>query len=354
MTISMKIKKLLHDFLRTRASNDIEHQQVIVYLLHVVLIVVSVLMQFLGMGGSQQTLPLMASGLHLAVCIVAFALYLARRLTVPQAMTIVAIVSQGCVALRYFYLSTTQADPDYLLFIMGQQMTTVLAIFFLVMAFVRYTPFVVAFLSLVSYALTASYLHIPSLWRVFSFFVFIDLLVCVLGEVLRRNVTRVTDENKSLHSWELAMMRAVRLNRREIEGYLRMSANSAPTADDVDRLFSMFTARSQRNIINAVRIYMKSHLSENSNLSLLTDGLTKTEREVCNLVLKDKKRSEICQLLGKSDKNIDVVRSHIRSKLNVPPGMELKQFLLDWLEENSFPLVEIPSPAKPKSGGKRV
>ena len=100
---------------------------------------------------------------------------------------------------------------------MGQQMTTVLAIFFLVMAFVRYTPFVVAFLSLVSYALTASYLHIPSLWRVFSFFVFIDLLVCVLGEALRRNVTRVTDENKSLHSWELALMRAVRLNRREIE-----------------------------------------------------------------------------------------------------------------------------------------
>ena len=83
----MKFKKLLHDFLRTRASNDIEHQQVIVYLLHVVLIVVSVLMQFLGMGGSQQTLPLVASGLHLAVCIVAFALYLARRLTVPQAMT---------------------------------------------------------------------------------------------------------------------------------------------------------------------------------------------------------------------------------------------------------------------------
>lgn len=350
----MKLHKLLNDFLRDRASNDIERQQVIVYLLHVVLIVVSVSMQFLGMGGSQRTLPLIASGFHMTVCLTAFALFLARRLTVPQAMTIVALVSQGCVALRYFYLATTRIDPNYVLFIMGQQMTTVLAIFFLIMAFVRYTPFVVAITSLTIYAITASYLHDSSLWRVFCFFVFIDLLVCVLGEVLRRNVTRVTDENKSLHSWELALMHAVRLDRREIEGYLRMSANSNPTADDVDRLFSMFTAQSQRNIINAVRIYMKSHLSENSNLSLLTDGLTKTEREVCNLVLKDKKRSEISQLLGKSDKNIDVVRSHIRSKLGVPPGMELRQFLLDWLEENGFPLVEIPSPGKPKSGGKRA
>ena len=328
------------DLLHARADNAIERQRVTVYLLHVILVVVTVAMQFLGMGGSQQPLPLTVSGFHLLVCLVAFALFLARRLTVPQALTIVTIVSQCCIAVRCFFLASTQQDPHYLQLILGNQVFTVLAVFFLVMAFVKITPFIITTISLATYTLTAAYLHTPALWRVFCFFVFVEFFICVVGEILRRNVLSVSDENRDLHYWESALMRAVQLNRREIEGYLRMSSNSNPTSDDVDRLFAMFSPRSQCNIINTVRLYLRSHLANNSRINELFSGLTKSERNVCSLVLQGKKRSEICQLLGKSEKNIDVVRTHVRRKLNVPQGEDLQQFLVEWLEEHSNPLVE--------------
>lgn len=61
---------------------------------------------------------------------------------------------------------------------------------------------------------------------------------------------------------------------------------------------------------------------------------------MCNLILQGKKRGEISQLLGKSEKNIDVVRAHIRRKLDVPAGEDLQEFLVGWLENNGYPLVD--------------
>ena len=113
-----------------------------------------------------------------------------------------------------------------MLLILGNQITTVVAVFFLVMAFVRITPFIISFMSLITYGVTVAYLQEPGLWRFYCFFVFDDFFLSIMGEVLWRNVKSVSDENKNLHHWESALMHAVRLNRREIEGYLRMS--SAP------------------------------------------------------------------------------------------------------------------------------
>ena len=143
-------------FLQSRAANVIERQRVIVYLLHVVLVVTVVSMQFLSMGGSQQALPLTMSGVHLFVCLVLFSLYLARKVTIPQALTLVTLVSQGCIAVRCYFFATTHSDPHYLQLILGNQVTTVLALFFLVMAFVKLTPFIIAAISLLVYGLTGA------------------------------------------------------------------------------------------------------------------------------------------------------------------------------------------------------
>lgn len=335
----LPLNKIFSAFMQSRASNAIERQRVIVYLLHVVLVVVSVSMQFLDMGGLHLPLPLTVSGIHLLVCLAAFIMYLKHRLTVPQAMSLVTIVSQGCIATRYYFYATMHDVPHYIYLIISNQITTVFGIFFLVMAFVRITPFIIAAISLVVYGLTAVYLNEPALWRVFCFFVFVELFICVVGEVLRRNVKKVSDDNKTMHYWGAALMQAVRLNEREIEGYLRMSNNNHPTSDDVDRLFAMFTPKSQRNIINAVHLYLKNHLGEANDLNLLFPDLTKTERDVCCLILQGKKRGEISKLLGKTENNIDVVRTHIRRKLNVPVGEDLQRFLADRLVEKGYPRI---------------
>jgi hypothetical protein len=54
MNIIVVCKKRIADFLHERAHNALGRQRIIVYMLHVVLIVGSVLIQFLNMGGSQK------------------------------------------------------------------------------------------------------------------------------------------------------------------------------------------------------------------------------------------------------------------------------------------------------------
>ena len=322
-------------FLRSRAENTIERHRVIVYLLHSVLVVTVISLQFMGLGGSQEALPQTMSGIHLAMCLLSLSLYLTRRLTLSKAFSLVALVAQCTIAVRFFYFATVRPD-HFLQLILINQITSLLAIFFLVLSFVRLTPLIVSAISVVSYGCVAAYLQEPSLWRLFGFFLFVQFFLCTLGELLRYNVMSVTKENTDLHHRETTLMRAVRLNKREIEAYLRMSSNDHPSPEDTDCLFSMLKPTSQRNLINAVRLHLKNHLMDDDNLARHFPALTKSEVDVCNLILQGKKRSEICRILDKTEKNVDVVRTHVRKKLNVPTDQDLHKFLFNLLIEREY------------------
>lgn len=261
------------------------------------------------------------STIHLITCLIVFALWYYRKLSIPVALSAVALVAQTTIIGRLIYFAQMQPE-QFLQFILLNQITSLLAVVFLVICFVKYTPFVISIISLSTYASVVVYLKEPVLWNIFIFFLGVHFFLCMLGELLRRNVLFVQAENADLHERETALMHAVRLNQREIEAYLRMSSNSQPTPDDTDRLFSMLKPSSQRN-----------HLLDDSDLASLFPTLTKSEVDVCNLIVQGKKRSEICQLLDKTEKNVDVVRAHIRKKLNVPGDQDLRKYIIELLLE---------------------
>lgn len=326
-------------FMQSRAKDVIDRHQIIVYLLHTTMVVIVISIQFLGLGGSQDTLPQAMSAVHLSACLMALLLFLFRKVSAPVAFSIVSLVAQATIVCRFVYFSRVRPE-QFLQLIILNQMTSLLAVVFLVMCFVKYTPFVVTAISLTAYASVASYLGEAALWRIYGFFVGVQTLLCVLGELLRRNVLHVQTENTYLHHREATLMHAVRLNGREIEAYLRMSSNDHPTAEDADRLFRMLKPKSQRNLINAVRLHLRSHLADDSDLTRLFPMLTKSEVDVCNLILQGKTMSEIGQLLGKSEKNVGVVRAHIRRKLDVPANTNLRKHLMEQLLERQQLLMD--------------
>ena len=144
-------------------------------------------------------------------------------------------------------------------------------------------------------------------------------------------MSNVQKENANLHQRDTALMHAVRLNEREIEAYLRISNTDQLSPEDTDRLFSMLKPKSQHNLVNAMRQHLKNHLMDDNNIARIFPMLTKTEVDVCNLILQGKTMTEIGQLLDKTDKNVGVVRTHIRSKLNVPQDENLKKYLIELL-----------------------
>ncbi|WP_270769208.1 helix-turn-helix transcriptional regulator [Segatella buccae] len=337
--ITHYLTETVSEFLQSRATNTIGRHRIIVYLVHSVLVVTIISMQFLGLGGSSDPLPLSMSGIHLAACLFSLSLYIKQQLTLSKAFSLTVLVAQCVIVTRFFYFATVRPD-HFLQLILVNQIASLLAVFFLVISFVRFTPFIVSAISVIGYGCVSAYLQEPSLWCLFGFFFFVQFFLCALGELLRHNVMSVSKENTDLHHRETALMHAVRLNRREIEAYLRMSGNDHPSSEDTDRLFSMLKPTSQRNLVNAVRQYLKSHLMDDCDLAHHFPCLTKSETDVCRLILAGKKRREISMLLGKTENNVDVTRNHIRKKLNVPTDQDLQKFLINLLIEKEYPNTE--------------
>lgn len=333
--ILRNLKEKAESFLNSHAENAINRHQIIIYLLHTALVVIVAIMQFTKLGGSQDMLPKSMSVVHLIACLTSLSLFLSRKLSVSAAFTLVALVAQATIICRFIYFSQVRPE-NFLHFIMLNQMISLLAVVFLVMCFVKYTPYVVTAISLTAYVSVASYLKEPALWNIFGFFLGAQFFLCMLGELLRQNVQHVQAENTDLHQRETTLMRVVRMNEREIEGYLRIANNDSPMPEDTDRLFAMLSPKSQRNLVNAMRLHLKNHLMDDIDIAQLFPVLTKSEADVCNLILQGKKRGEICHLLEKKENNIDVVRAHIRKKLDIPSDIDLRKFLMDEVIEKRF------------------
>ena len=301
-------------FLASRGKTRIERHQIFVYLLHAATVIIMIGSQLVGWGGSQEPLPKLLSALHLGTCLTMLLLWAYRKLSIPVALSFVSLVAQAIIAARLFYFVHTRPE-QFTQFILLNQITSLLAVVFLVMCFVRYTPFIVSLISLTTYGCIVAHLKEPGLWQLFKFFFGAQFFLCVLGELLYRNVRFVQAENTDLHHREAALMHAVRLN------------------EDTDQFFTMLKSSSQRNIINAVRLHLRNHLTDDCNLAELFPVLSKSEVLVCNLILQGKKRSEISRLLNKTEKNIDVVRTHVRKKLNVPGEQELGTYLTELLAD---------------------
>ena len=225
--ITHYLTETVSEFLQSRATNTIGRHRIIVYLVHSVLVVTIISMQFLGLGGSSDPLPLSMSGIHLAACLFSLSLYIKQRLTLSKAFSLTVLVAQCVIVTRFFYFATVRPD-HFLQLILVNQIASLLAVFFLVISFVRFTPFIVSAISVIGYGCVSAYLQEPSLWCLFGFFFFVQFFLCAMGELLRHNVMSVSKENTDLHHRETTLMHAVRLNRREIEAYLRMSGNDHP------------------------------------------------------------------------------------------------------------------------------
>lgn len=333
--IFRNLQERIKDFVKSRAENTVDRHQIIVYLLHSTIVIFVISLQLIGLGGSQEAVPKLMGVVHLTACLMALSLYFFRKISIPVAFSLVTLVSQIAVVSRSFYFVQARSE-NFLQLIFLNQVVSLLAIAFLVMSFVKYTPFLIAIISLVTYGGVAAYLNEPALWNLFSFFFAVEFFFCVLGELLRRNVGHIQMENTDMHHRETAFLHAVKFNEREVEAYLRMINNDQPTPEDTDRLFSMLRPKSQRNLVNAIRQHLKHHLMDNTNLAQMFPTLTKSELDVCNLILQGKKMNEIGQLLDKTEKNVGVVRTHIRKKLNVPTDQDLRKYLMELLVKRRY------------------
>lgn len=87
----------------------------------------------------------------------------------------------------------------------------------------------------------------------------------------------------------------------------------------IDRLTPESKERIRRNVAD----HFKNEELEQLMFVRLCPTLTKSEIDICKLILQGKTLKDICQILGKTESNITSQRSHIRKKLNMDKSEDL-------------------------------
>ena len=98
--------------------------------------------------------------------------------------------------------------------------------------------------------------------------------------------------------------------------------------DKAGNLYERLSPQLRQRIVNHATQRLKQEEVERLAWDMLCADLTKSEKEICKLILEGNSLKDICMKLGKSESNITSQRCHIRKKLN----MSRKDDLRDTLE----------------------
>lgn len=97
--------------------------------------------------------------------------------------------------------------------------------------------------------------------------------------------------------------------------------------DKAESLFERLTPALRQRLVNHATEQLRKEEVELLAWDMVCADLTKSEKEICKLILEGKTLKEICLLLDKSESNVTSQRCHIRKKLNMNRKDDLKRTL---------------------------
>lgn len=147
--------------------------------------------------------------------------------------------------------------------------------------------------------------------------------VLMLAYVYTYNMNKVTKD-----------LRQPREISQEERKALEMLANLKDMDyDKAGNLFERLSPQLRQRIVNHATQRLKQEEVERLAWDMLCADLTKSEKEICKLILEGNTLKDICQQLGKSESNVTSQRCHIRKKLNMTRKDDLRDTLENKIAE---------------------
>lgn len=124
-------------------------------------------------------------------------------------------------------------------------------------------------------------------------------------------------------------LRQPRIIKQEEQRAINMLINlNEDNKEKVVSLLSKLSEEENEKIYKHTQSYYLEKQAEDYNFHSICSELTKSEVEICKLIVRNKSMKEICFLLNKSRSNISSQRTHIRRKLGLKKNEDLKTALI--------------------------
>lgn len=326
--MTFNLRQRFRIFINRRSSNLEERTRLIMFLTSLALLIIGMPMHLLGLIGTAEPFLLnITIGFWLSL-VALFLLYIYRKFTLMQAITIYAIVAQVTESMRILYLATTTPD-NYERMIVVNLVISFAIVIYMVLGFVKTVPVIVTAINLVT--LFLAYIYNPHAVspHFILLFSFIQIGSCILGYVTWKGVHTLQNEATDYLKTQDGILEAFHMSKQELVAYLQMCRSNNQEEKSIHNFFRNLDEQSEKNLINAVEQRLAEKRLEQENFALRFPQLTPTELEVCRLVMNGKTVNDIARIMDKNANNIGTVRIHIRKKLGLKTGEDLRQFLVD-------------------------
>lgn len=319
-------------FLDRRSHNWQQRMCLITFLmLSLSVVILGVPMHFIGMIGRCDTILYTISAMSWAATLVILIMYLTQRMRLTVAISSFGILTQLAESARIVYVAMERPDGFEETIVFNQVISLALIIY-LVMAAVRHMPTILALMSIAT--ITSAYLYTDGEInrQIVVIFVIVEIFTCILGEMIRRGIRSMQRENADYHSTLNRVLSTFHMTKTELLAYIQLGRGEQ-SEKDINDFFNHLDERTEANLIRAVEQRVAQRKMQHADISAILPTLTPTEQEVCRLIIGGKTIIEIASILHKNANNVSSVRIHIRKKLGLATGKDLREALLEVMQK---------------------
>ena len=324
-SIRTKLRRLGLSLLK-RESNYLDRQRQWLLVCFAVMLSLGILSNILGLSGAFDPFFTASNIVFLVVVVSSFAAYLLGKIGVVKGIAFLAVATQVFIGLDILYSAFVPSLKDNTMVILINMLILAGNMFFSLAAYqARLTRWLVA-IALGVYLVCVIVTGNESLRNYFFMLMLIMLFISLLSLSIARNGEYLVNVNKILQREEEELLQVLRINKRQVKAYVAL-AKEKHDVKLTEHLLDLLGEASQKNVIDNVLQYIQTRELSMQNLERVFPELSFSEREICYLILQNKKLSEICVLLNKTESNITTQRGNIRKKLGMNPSDNLQKVL---------------------------
>lgn len=324
-SIRTKLRRLGFSLLK-RESNYLDRQRQWLLVCFAVMLSLGILSNILGVSGAFDPFFTASNIVFLVVVVSSFAAYLLGKIGVVKGITFLAVATQVFIGMDILYSAFVPTLKDNTMVILINMLILAGNMFFSLAAYqARLTRWLVG-IALGVYLVCVIVTGNESLRNYFFMMLLILLFISVLSLGIARNGEYLVNANKILQREEKELLQVLRINKKQIKAYVAL-AKERHDVKQTEHLLDLLGEASQKNVIDNVLQYIQTRELSKQNLERVFPELSSSEREICYLILQNKKLSEIGILLNKTESNITTQRGNIRKKLGMNPSDNLQKVL---------------------------
>lgn len=324
-SIRTKLRRLEFSLLK-RESNYLDRQRQWLLVCFAVMLYLGILSNILGLSGAFDPFFTASNIVFLVVVVSSFAAYLLGKTGVVKGITFLAVATQVFIGMDILYSAFVPTLKDNTMVILINMLILAGNMFFSLAAYqARLTRWLVG-IALGVYLVCVIVTGNESLRNYFFMMLLILLFISVLSLGIARNGEYLVNANKILQREEEELLQVLRINKKQIKAYVAL-AKERHDVKQTEHLLDLLGEASQKNVIDNVLQYIQTRELSKQNLERVFPELSSSEREICYLILQNKKLSEIGILLNKTESNITTQRGNIRKKLGMNPSDNLQKVL---------------------------